>query len=46
MECFDAGREECCPFGEVAIVGNARIGLVEEAGCEACPEEAVDAERG
>jgi hypothetical protein len=23
VECLDSGREECCPFGQVAIVGDA-----------------------
>lgn len=45
LECLDSGRQECCPFGEVAIVGDASVGLVEKACGEACPEDPVDSQR-
>ena len=45
MECLDPGREERCPFGEVAILGDAGVGLVEKASGQTRPEDPVDSQR-
>jgi hypothetical protein len=37
--------EDCGPFVEVLVVGDRKIRLSKQAGCEACAEDAVDAER-
>ena len=39
---MDAGGEGCGPFVEVLVVGDVEVGLVKQAGCEACAEDAVD----
>ena len=39
---FDAGGQYCGPFAQVLIVGDVEVGLAEQAGSEACAEDAVD----
>jgi hypothetical protein len=34
----DSCAENCGPFGEVFIVGDACLSLVEQAGCDACSQ--------
>ena len=43
---FDVGGEDCGPFVEVLVVGDVGVGLAQQAGCEACAEDAVDARGG
>ena len=43
---MDAGGEGCGPFVEVLVVGDVEVGLVKQAGCEACAEDAVDPQWG
>lgn len=45
LECLYSGGQERCPFGEVAIVGDAGVGLVEKAGGKTCREDSVDPQR-
>ena len=42
----DASGEQGRPLGQIPIVGDAWLGFMEEAGCEARPEDAVEPERG
>jgi hypothetical protein len=46
LVAFDAAGQYCGPSVEVLVVGDAEVEVAEQAGGEACAEDAVDPQSG